>query len=71
MFLCEITIDEEPEGFPRVRGDVPPQMISFIGEHWFSPRARGCSTFGTRRDAYAVVFPACAGMFRRRILKKT
>ena len=53
-------------GFPRVRGDVPnrePQDLKSCG---FSPRARGCS-FSRPKSALKIsVFPACAGMFRKK-----
>ena len=51
-------------GFPRVRGDVPSLDQHKTLNFKFSPRARGCSFDFVPVDHHAVVFPACAGMFR-------
>ena len=52
------------QGFPRVRGDVPPTPRLFPCRQAFSPRARGCSHFYQLITMIFTVFPACAGMFR-------
>ena len=51
-------------GFPRVRGDVPIELLGAGCERPFSPRARGCSSKYTPCGRPWTVFPACAGMFR-------
>ena len=52
-------------GFPRVRGDVPQRTGSPGKSTPFSPRARGCSAPTNQTVQPGVVFPACAGMFRK------
>ena len=49
--------------FPRVRGDVPLVLTTYLGEYEFSPRARGCSLMMQLVGSVMRVFPACAGMF--------
>ena len=51
------------QGFPRVRGDVPPRRLDGKRIYEFSPRARGCSPHQLRLVGFSSVFPACAGMF--------
>ena len=51
------------QGFPRVRGDVPPIFEPLPLPPQFSPRARGCSLFFLVCVERVIVFPACAGMF--------
>ena len=53
-----------PVRFPRMRGDVPHIVIVPFRKVPFSPHARGCSGVGFGHGVGAVVFPACAGMFR-------
>ena len=50
--------------FPRVRGDVPSFHLAADQATRFSPRARGCSGVKGTMAGTAMVFPACAGMFR-------
>ena len=47
MFLCSGLETAVPVGFPRVRGDVPPFLVSKPPKSLFSPRARGCSAVAT------------------------
>ena len=54
--------------FPRVRGDVPAILFTKILYVAFSPRTRGCSAVREALTAYDAVFPAYAGMFRRRVV---
>ena len=51
--------------FPRARGDVPHGIGPSLYISMFSPRTRGCSSWGPVASDAAVVFPAHAGMFRR------
>ena len=51
--------------FPRIRGDVPPQISARPALFPFSPHTRGCSLFLTITLGLPQVFPAYAGMFRR------
>ena len=51
--------------FPRVRGDVPWFSYGAARDFSFSPRARGCSLCVIALMKQSLVFPACAGMFRR------
>ena len=53
--------------FPRVRGDVPIKPCRVAHQMLFSPRARGCSGEWWLRCARPGVFPACAGMFLKRV----
>ena len=57
--------------FPRVRGDVPIGTAPVLSDLTFSPRARGCSLPVNPRLAAVAVFPACAGMFLRKLLATT
>ena len=50
--------------FPRVRGDVPSGQPTSDRALPFSPRARGCSSYGIDYVDVTAVFPACAGMFQ-------
>ena len=63
MFPADDVCDIVFEGFPRVRGDVPP--VNGVGQVYkgFSPRARGCSALDLESHTPPSVFPACAGMF--------
>ena len=65
MFLEYPKWTQFPWGFPRVRGDVPPTRVDEIAFGRFSPRARGCSAAGYGGAVRYIVFPACAGMFRK------
>ena len=58
-------------GFPRVRGDVPGRVSVHRRRGKFSPRARGCSRAAQSCNRIHTVFPACAGMFRRRRCSNT
>ena len=75
MFLTPPKLDNPPNRFPRVRGDVPSMLQQNVFSITFSPRARGCSYNSDIEDLLDSVFPACAGMFRslssskRRILR--
>ena len=53
------------KSFPRVRGDVPRKCFAEPVTHPFSPRARGCSLAAAVSGELELVFPACAGMFRK------
>ena len=52
--------------FPRIRGDVPPSALASLNASSFSPHTRGCSGAGRLPSRRTIVFPAYAGMFRRR-----
>ena len=58
-----------PDCFPRMRGDVPDYTWQYFSLMKFSPHARGCSA--VKEDPYASsgVFPACAGMFRKALVR--
>ena len=64
MFLGAVTGSTAEQCFPRVRGDVPIELLGAGCERPFSPRARGCSSKYTPCGRPWTVFPACAGMFR-------
>ena len=66
MFPFLRTATRQHISFPRVRGDVPCSCFRHRTEDQFSPRARGCSLMDATLRAINVVFPACAGMFRKR-----
>ena len=55
-----------PLGFPRIRGDVPPWIISAWVIPRFSPHTRGCSHGVGGLPGGEAVFPAYAGMFQIR-----
>ena len=63
MFRWGVDHEGVAGGFPRVRGDVPADLIFSINPTKFSPRARGCSERDKRQAFEEEVFPACAGMF--------
>ena len=67
MFLAETQLRGLRRGFPRVRGDVPLNSLLRNPTSQFSPRARGCSHGLPNRQKLHSVFPACAGMFLRRM----
>ena len=52
-------------GFPRIRGDVPPERPYGPAKLMFSPHTRGCSGQNATADFPLGVFPAYAGMFPR------
>ena len=66
MFLTAFGVGVFLDGFPRVRGDVPADSLHTRPQPEFSPRARGCSQLRNYQTTVRLVFPACAGMFRRR-----
>ena len=66
MFLAVCICLGDARRFPRVRGDVPGTACSGQDCIKFSPRARGCSAWSQDIERPPLVFPACAGMFRRR-----
>ena len=70
MFPLEGLIPANTPSFPRVRGDVPRSRSTTQWRYAFSPRARGCSPAWRCWNKPTEVFPACAGMFRRRILTR-
>ena len=63
MFPADEPHQSKPKRFPRIRGDVPPDI--FPASLWveFSPHTRGCSVLYEESPATDVVFPAYAGMF--------
>ena len=63
MFLRLAQASFARSGFPRVRGDVPENLMKLSELTRFSPRARGCSHCGPKPLECTGVFPACAGMF--------
>ena len=64
MFRFEELMRRLQEGFPRVCGDVPPKSMPGKKALKFSPRMRGCSSWGRDVCGGVLVFPAYAGMFR-------
>ena len=66
MFPARFGRKNPPCCFPRVRGDVPVVFQGFLFNTAFSPRARGCSRGLHLTVGVNSVFPACAGMFRRK-----
>ena len=63
MFRPLVSSMPTPVGFPRMRGDVPPQAFIIVSRIGFSPHARGCSGTTAGLAVLLDVFPACAGMF--------
>ena len=66
MFLSRIKSTANVDCFPRMRGDVPPRERRRSKNQGFSPHARGCSPDKNLTGFTQQVFPACAGMFRRK-----
>ena len=66
MFLRGVRLRRKESRFPRVRGDVPQPASGLWNAESFSPRARGCSYSLCPSKVSVVVFPACAGMFRKK-----
>ena len=64
MFRTRLAWRPPALGFPRIRGDVPVQIMGNTGETPFSPHTRGCSADILVSGSYFHVFPAYAGMFR-------
>ena len=71
MFLEALPFNGQGESFPRIRGDVPYTRPRARVKPKFSPHTRGCSTFLFHRGRMLRVFPAYAGMFRRKICRKS
>ena len=65
MFLLVACLVSYYDCFPRMRGDVPGSTLHPGRGHLFSPHARGCSDPAVIRLPREIVFPACAGMFRK------
>ena len=63
MFPACVCVVDVCECFPRVRGDVPDELVAAVFFRGFSPRARGCSFTEALGPGMNAVFPACAGMF--------
>ena len=63
MFLVVVHCQHLLASFPRVRGDVPIDIVDGQKARRFSPRARGCSRYRPPFLGFRTVFPACAGMF--------
>ena len=63
MFRRKYATSRENDGFPRIRGDVPVQIMGNTGETPFSPHTRGCSGIQGAYCLIVMVFPAYAGMF--------
>ena len=53
-----------------MRGDVPAELDKQDVMDEFSPRARGCSAATGRPYSIETVFPACAGMFLAKKLRR-
>ena len=71
MFLGPSRLSSRHIRFPRIRGDVPihPHRGRRVGE--FSPHTRGCSESFDSVVQQNAVFPAYAGMFRSRRVKRS
>ena len=65
MFRSRVSFWCGQGGFPRIRGDVPPEARSINRGGLFSPHTRGCSQMFEPFVKGWEVFPAYAGMFRR------
>ena len=63
MFQPVLRTLPTPNGFPRIRGDVPTANPAAEGAIRFSPHTRGYSGCCARPPQKEVVFPAYAGMF--------
>ena len=63
MFRERPAVVLHPGGFPRIRGDVPPTVITTPLVEQFSPHTRGCSQQQRYPRVRDQVFPAYAGMF--------
>ena len=66
MFREERKHENHGHCFPRARGDVPLNSRSRLSPQMFSPRTRGCSPRLVGGHRSCRVFPAHAGMFRKR-----
>ena len=66
MFLEELIENMLGLCFPRIRGDVPASAAEVSAVEGFSPHTRGCSPVKKALVRQQQVFPAYAGMFRRR-----
>mgnify|MGYP000946697641 CR=1 FL=1 len=67
MFLLQRPTRTVGGSFPRMRGDVPSEQHWSQFEIRFSPHARGCSFVPLLFKLFVLVFPACAGMFLKRV----
>ena len=56
--------------FPRIRGDVPSRREMVEDLNLFSPHTRGCSWKPQATWLHSIVFPAYAGMFRKKPKRK-
>ena len=63
MFLIHTLAHTSNSSFPRIRGDVPPDLEDMENHPKFSPHTRGCSPKRTGYLTHFSVFPAYAGMF--------
>ena len=45
-----------------MRGDRPPQPLSYVKNRWFTPHARGSTRILQSEDRLLQVYPACAGI---------
>ena len=64
MFRASLAGERVCPGFPRIRGDVPPNLAIDVKSKQFSPHTRGCSDLPGHINTAVPVFPAYAGMFR-------
>ena len=71
MFLILPVVATACTCFPRARGDVPQRPQSQSSTSWFSPRTRGCSDQLLPMIEHGRVFPAHAGMFRKKLWKQS
>ena len=69
MFLSMNWVTCLNQGFPRIRGDVPLDAAYTVIVKQFSPHTRGCSDLKLPILGVDSVFPAYAGMFRKRFHK--
>ena len=66
MFRLQSPKAKQDSCFPRASGDVPRHHSRRMPQTWFSPRERGCSLRSPTGNHQPFVFPARAGMFRKR-----
>ena len=66
MFRVPPRYSSKENCFPRIRGDVPTKPRKSSTTKQFSPHTRGCSAAQNSSKPELAVFPAYAGMFRKR-----
>ena len=70
MFLYKVDRDPDVFGFPRVCGDVSGKGACDKRREGLSPRMRGCFCCWVIEGSVKTAFPAYAGMFPKRFMRK-